>query len=226
MPLPPRCRVPSSGPRDRTCGSTTLAHLRSHRTCRTHPGGGSGGAAQEPPPTIDWESTKAEKVKEDKPERVATGQGSESSSTADAEEPEKKKGLLFARKKKDKPTVELDVLERARESGKPILLFLVTGDANSAMGKASLTMNNFVFRNQKVFDAAQKLHPVKIDVKDVPKEILKRYKVRTAPTVVFLDFQGKVLTRIARKSKPAKMLAVMNAVIKHNEKLKAKSSGS
>jgi thioredoxin-related protein len=127
-----------------------------------------------------------------------------------------------ARHKKSKKSlinVDLTVIDEASNSGKPIMLFFHVSDESIAMGKRSKSMENFVFTNQRIHDTALKFHSVKIDAQAVDKGILKRYKVRTAPTVIFISSTGKVLTRVVGQSKPYQMLCKMKAVLQANERL-------
>jgi thioredoxin-related protein len=120
--------------------------------------------------------------------------------------------------------VSLTVLDEARESGKPVMLFFSAPDKDSALGKQCLTFENFVLRNQKIFDEAQKFHRVKIDPTKFRREVLKQYKVKTAPTVVFLSYDGKIITKIQAKSNPTRFLQTLKAVLAKNAKL-AKKAG-
>jgi len=167
---------------------------------------------------MNWEQAAVKKLApkaESAPKRVATGVDAQK----DVAKADKKAAVASA------PSIALDVFDRAAESQKAVMLFIVMKDKSSALGKASLSMENLVFRNQKIFDAAQSLHAVKLGVKELPKALLKSLRVRTAPTVIFLDHRGKVITRVVGKSKPSKMLAIIKAVLKRNEKLK-KAAGS
>lgn len=118
----------------------------------------------------------------------------------------------------------LTVLDDARESGKPILLFFSAPDKTTALGRQCLTFENFVLRNQKIFDAAQKFHRVKLDPTKVDRAILKQYKIKVAPTVLFLSYDGRVLTSVKGKSKPDAFLKALNAALAKNAKL-AKKAG-
>lgn len=118
----------------------------------------------------------------------------------------------------------LTVLDDARESGKPIILFFSAPDKSTALGRQCLTFENFVLRNQKIFDAANKFHRVKLDPTKIDRAVLKQYKVKVAPTVLFLSYEGKVLGRIQAKSKPDRFLKALNAALAKNAKL-AKKAG-
>jgi hypothetical protein len=114
------------------------------------------------------------------------------------------------------------VLDDARDQEKPVMLFFSKGDSESPLGKQCLSFENFVLRNQKVFDAAEQFLRVKLDPFSVDRAILKQYKVKTAPTVVFLAYDGRVLGRVVAKSKPDRFLKAMQGVLLKNEALLAK----
>jgi hypothetical protein len=99
------------------------------------------------------------------------------------------------------------------------MLFFHVNDLSTAMGKRSKSMENFVFTNQRIHDTALKFHSVKIDAQAVDKGILKRYKIKTAPTVVFISSTGKVLTKVVGASKPDQMYRKMQVVLQANAKL-------
>lgn len=148
-------------------------------------------------------------IKPKAPEREATGTGSQK----------------IAKKKSDKSADKphLAVLDESSADHKPILLFFAVDDKTHPLSTKSLTMDNFVFTNKKINDASKDFHMIKVDPRKVDKAILKQYKVRTAPTVVFLAYNGKVMTRVVNKSKPAKMLALMKAVAKKNKSMLKKA---
>ena len=175
------------------------------------PGGGPGGA-QEPPPTISWDSPSFKKLK-----KLAEETASKSDATTKVRKKAKQKKAVA-----DK--MALTVLDDARESGKPILLFFSAPDKNTALGQKCLSFENFVLRNQKIFDAAQKFHRVKIDPTKVDRAILKKYRIKVAPTVLFLSYDGKVITQVKGKSKPDYFLKALNAALAKNAKM-AKKAG-
>jgi thiol:disulfide interchange protein len=144
--------------------------------------------------------------------------------SADGTTTVRKKAQKKAEKKAKGAELTLTVLDDARESGKPIMLFFSAPGKDTALGKQCLTFENFVLRNQKIFDQAQKFHRVKIDPTKFKREVLKKYKVKVAPTVVFLSYDGSIITKIQGKSKPAQFLNTLKAVLAKNLKL-AKKAG-
>jgi thioredoxin-related protein len=97
---------------------------------------------------------------------------------------------------------------------------------SKSMAKNCSTLDRLTFRQKGVTSLSRQFHSVRLDATKVDKALLKRFKVKTAPTVVFIDKNGKPLKKVSGKSATsAKVLvAVMKAVLKKNKKTKSSSS--
>jgi len=161
---------------------------------------GRGGGSGEKPPEIEWEAS--EVVKKSVP-RSPAGEVSGKTTAIRRENP-----------KKDQHELNLDVVDRAAATKKPVMLFFA-----KAGNKDSLTMEKLVFGQNGIVEFAKNFHAVKVDSDAVDGAILKRYRVRSAPTVVFLDYQGNIVSLLAGKVTPKKLQAAMAAVVAKNKKL-------
>jgi hypothetical protein len=119
--------------------------------------------------------------------------------------------------KDGKEALELDVIQRARASGKPVM-FYVHGNCVGEADKACKTMVNLVLRQKAIVKLSKGFHPVEIDASKLTRSLGKRYKLVVSPSVVFVDCRGKVMKTLPGKSSPRLLAAVMKAVIARNTK--------
>jgi thioredoxin-related protein len=62
-------------------------------------------------------------------------------------------------------------------------------------------------------------HCYRRNIKTTKKDILKKYKVRGAPMLVVFDATGKVIYRLTSyKTKPEKLAAILEALVKKSDK--------
>lgn len=152
-------------------------------------------------PKIRWEKAKVVKL---------SGDDTEDSSGKTVVKPSGKKGRA-------KDSLDLDVIGRARASGKPVM-FYVHGNCTGKADVACKTMVNLVLRQKPIVNLSKKFHPVEIDASKLDSSIRKRYKLKVSPSVVFVDHRGKVMTALAGKRSPKQLAAVMKAVVAKNAK--------
>ena len=96
------------------------------------------------------------------------------------------------------------------------------------MAKSCSTLDLLTFRQKGVTGLSRQFHSVRLDAEKVDKALLKRFKVKTAPTLVFVDKNGKALKKVSGKSATSvkALVAVMKAVLKKNAKTKSSSFAS
>jgi len=129
----------------------------------------------------------------------------------------KKKGGLMSRKVKEAPTVGLSIIDEAKRSGKPVLVFIY-----SAGDKRCTSIEKFIFSSPGVVSLSTQFHSVRLDAKTIDKALLKRYRVRRVPTMLFLAPNGRRLATCGAKSSPARFAALMKKVLRSVEILKKK----
>jgi len=121
------------------------------------------------------------------------------------------------KKKKSKVEKELCVLERAYATKLPVMLYFHAAK-NRVMRKHCSTMDKLIFRQKPLTALGRNFHACRIDAEKVDKDIIKTYKVKTAPTLLFLDYEGKVVRRMTGRIAPQSLQKVMTAVVVQNKK--------
>jgi len=184
-------------------------------------------------PKISWEETRVVKI-------AASGVGLAKDSKATEEKiPEKTRGDKTTVKpapgksgsksgsksagESGKVELDLDVIERARSSGKPIM-FYVHGNCTGPADEACKTMVNLVLRQKPIVTLATNFHAVEIDASKLDASLGERYKLKVSPSVVFVDYQGKVLTVLRGKQSPKQLTASMQSVLAENARRLEKGS--
>jgi thioredoxin-related protein len=135
-------------------------------------------------PLVAWESTKW--VEKKKPETGGDAGGS-SAKTA-VNEAEK----------------DLEIIERAAKSRKPILLYFTKDKCDDCR-----TMENLVLRQPIVVEASKTYHAVMLVEDFITKDLLKRYAVEVAPTLVILDYRGTTLAKATGRQSPRRLTALL-----------------
>ncbi|MHC4664017.1 MAG: hypothetical protein ACYS8W_20330 [Planctomycetota bacterium] len=154
------------------------------------------------PARLNWPEAKpvAEPTTEEKP--TTTGRGLLGNSKDKNKSTAENDGNKVQVKKSSRITCfdDFDALKGKKE-GKPVLIFIYWPNRTNSEGKPS-----------KIYDECQKLIEVlarsdvrqaltamdcyKVNYESLDKERKKRYRVKGAPTLLFIDATGKVLKRI------------------------------
>ncbi|MHC4664015.1 MAG: hypothetical protein ACYS8W_20320 [Planctomycetota bacterium] len=80
-------------------------------------------------------------------------------------------------------------------------------------------MNDLLFRNQELYSAFNQLNCYKVNLRNLDKTRMKRYKVKRAPTLIFFDANGKKLKSItSTRVSAASLIRLIKTVIKTSEK--------
>ncbi len=108
------------------------------------------------------------------------------------------------------------------------MLLYFHADKSKSMAKNCATLDRLTFRQKGVTGLARQFHPVRLDASKTDRALLKRFGVRTAPTLVFVDRNGKALKKVSGKSATSvkALVAVMKAVLKKNAKTSPAASVS
>ena len=81
--------------------------------------------------------------------------------------------------------------------------------------EACQKMNHLLFRDPDVKDAFTQIDCYKVNLKTLDSNLKKRYRIKTAPTLVFIDATGKVLKRTtSSKMSSGSMLRLIKTVLK------------
>jgi thiol:disulfide interchange protein len=72
------------------------------------------------------------------------------------------------------------------------------------------------YRNPRVVSLASRLIAVKInpDMSDYNRQLEDRYRVRSYPTIIFLDSRGRKLQAVVGTTTPERLADIMEAVLK------------
>ncbi|RME83430.1 MAG: hypothetical protein D6785_06720 [Planctomycetota bacterium] len=114
----------------------------------------------------------------------------------------------------------LQVLEDAKSSKKPIIIFFTT--TKGKVAKKGQSLENRVFASPKIVNTAKEFHAVKIDIstlnKNQLKMVVKKFHLRTLPMILILTYNGKKGYRYGiHNSTPARILTAMNYILKLNK---------
>jgi hypothetical protein len=162
-------------------------------------GGGSG----EDLPKINWESTAVVKKSQPSSSEPAVAPGKTVAV--------KNGARLTGKGSADRPDLTLDVIERAQDSKKPVLLFFTAGNRDA------LTMENLVLGQKGIVEFAKNFHAVKVDLQKMDRAILNRYQVKAAPAVVFLDSRGNLLQTLAGRTTPTLLQKAMKSALEKSQ---------
>ncbi|TET31605.1 MAG: hypothetical protein E3J72_22080 [Planctomycetota bacterium] len=189
------------------------------------------GTPTTPPPTpspLGWPEAKpvADPTPTAEP-TTATGEGSPGKKentkdkTAEGEKSDKK--VTVSKKPKITCFDDFDAL-KGKEENKPVLLFIYWPDQKDSRGQISKAYQNCqkmtnLLSNSEVQSALGEMDCYKVNFKSLNKTRCKRYGVKGAPTLIFLDATGKVLKRItSSKIKPSSLAGLIKTVAKKSEK--------
>jgi thiol:disulfide interchange protein len=112
-------------------------------------------------------------------------------------------------------------INSALATGTPVMVFFYASEpADSSDKKAVKVAKNsdkfedFMFGDAEVSNLCKEFVCIKIDItKDDNAELAKAFKVRSAPTVIFLSEDGGVLKRVSKSGKPGSVAQLMQAII-------------
>ncbi|TET34354.1 MAG: hypothetical protein E3J72_14435 [Planctomycetota bacterium] len=173
-------------------------------------------------PSINWPEAKPVANPTPKSEPTTTGRGILGKKDDKTDE---KSGSKVIVTKKPKITCfdDFDAL-KGKEENKPVAIFVYWPDRTNSKGQTSKAYQN----SQKMIDllaksavqsAFRELNCYKVNYKSLDKSRLKRYGVRGAPTLLFIDATGKVLKRItSSRIKAASLVKLIKTVVKKSDK--------
>jgi len=177
-------------------------------------------------PTLKWPEANPV-ANPTKPDSTTTGEGifgkKEDSKT------EKKSGNKVVVTKKPKLTCfdDFDAL-KGKEENKAVCIFVYWPDRTTSKGSTSKAYQNCqkmigVLTKSKVQMALSELSCYKVNFKSLDKARLRRYGVRGAPTLLFIDATGKILKRLTSANiKAASLAKLIKTVAKKSDKNLAK----
>lgn len=159
-------------------------------------------------PKIPWESTKwVEKTVVPEPS---------------GKEPRKKAVSGTVRVEKAPKTERiLDVFERSATTRKPVLLYFTMKVCDTCR-----TMENLVLRQKAVVDQAKGYHSIQLVGDFITRDLLKKYDVKKAPTIVLLDFQGRKLATVVGRKSPRHLASLLAKIRARNSQIVKKDSRS
>lgn len=94
----------------------------------------------------------------------------------------------------------------AKQEGKPVLL-----DTWAVWCAPCKLMDQTTYKDKTVVEAALRFVPLKVDA-DVHKTIIQRYQIDAFPTVLFLDGEGREITRLLGFVDAKKLLPALQTV--------------
>jgi len=102
---------------------------------------------------------------------------------------------------------------------KPILLYFYWPEDKASKSRAQYRdcqkMNKLLFEDPDVKDELSKLDCYKVNLSILSKELKKQYKIKSAPTLIFIDPTGKVLKKSSStRTKPSRMVRLIKSVVK------------
>jgi hypothetical protein len=144
------------------------------------------------------------------------------------------KGVELEDKKKQKETPifeDIDVLS-GKKLTRPIMIYFYfpkIEDGKKAKKeelkqfKSSEAMEQKIFSKKEIVEKSEEFICVKVNIKDFPKSLKDKYKVKTAPIVLFYDCVGK---NVGKLSDPAKdtlqLLIELSEIVKNSDEEREK----
>ena len=127
---------------------------------------------------------------------------------------EKRKGRTVVVRKEPEVPAHLDVFDRAKADGKPVLLYITMKKCDPCR-----TMEKLILRQATVTKAAKRYHSVMLAIDVIPEKILKDYKIKGSPSLLLFNYKGKHLAKIEGRVRPSQAVAVLEKTAGKNATL-------